>query len=962
MKKIYLIMLAAITLMACSSTNEEESYLLFLYNNMSLPDRIDNDTAYYRAQVAAALTARAELPWGHDVPEREFRHFVLPPRVNNEDLDDFRQRYYAELRDRVKDLTMADAILEVNHWCHEHVTYRPTSARTLGPVSTIRTAYGRCGEESVLLVAALRTVGIPARQVYTPRWAHTDDNHAWVEAWADGRWHFLGACEPEPVLDLGWFNESASRGMLMHTRVFGNYDGPEEVVSRQTNLTEINVTANYAPTRRITVAVSDSTGHAVEGAQVEFKIYNYAEFYTVATKTTDAHGRCSLSAGRGDMLVWATAPPPHPQSPFLKSLPPTGGVGEGPQSSFAFRRVSFATDSLVTLTLRPTAKVLASMPVTIDITPPPASATLPSVSDAQRAENDRRLAVEDSLRHAYEATMTDQRVRGNQAIITAFLDSAAALDLTYYAEQLIAVLPDKDLQDITLPILLDNLPPSPSSLISHLSSSPTPTPPLGACDASQNSHLSSLISHLSTLYLLSPRIERERLTPFKAPLRAAFSTLLPSASSPSSLNPHSSFFIPHSSPSVASSSSPSGSCSPSSGSVDGGSSAVASLIAWTRDSITLIDDQNPQSLRMTPLGVFRSRTADRLGRDIFFVAACRSIGIPARINEINGKVQYYDTTWHDVTFDLPSPSGYPSLYPHSSFLNPHSSPARLILSYRPTRYVPDAQYYTHFTLSRLDDDNRLQLLTYPEEATVKNTFAGGVELDPGTYVLTTGTRLADGSVLAALQTITLRPGTTLRVPFTLREPRHALSVIGTLNAEHLYQPLTPSLSSLISHLSSPPTSLLSTTGRGYYILGLVAPGHEPTNHALRDIARVSEGFNKWGRSLVLLFDSPASAERFDVTEFYSPHPSSQNANHPSSSPTSPAGGSQGSSPMLPLTTVWGCDIDGAIRDELIASLHLPTSALPIFVVADSFNRVVYVSQGYTIGLGDQLIKVIKQLK
>ena len=26
------------------------------------------------------------------------------------------------------------------------------------------------------------------RQVYTPRWAHTDDNHAWVEAWADGRW------------------------------------------------------------------------------------------------------------------------------------------------------------------------------------------------------------------------------------------------------------------------------------------------------------------------------------------------------------------------------------------------------------------------------------------------------------------------------------------------------------------------------------------------------------------------------------------------------------------------------------------------------------------------------------------------------------------------------------------------------------------------------------------------------
>ncbi len=67
---------------------------------------------------------------------------------------------------------------------------------------TIRSAYGRCGEQSTFTVAALRAIGIPARQVYTPRWAHTDDNHAWVEAWADGTWYFLGACEPEAVLNL----------------------------------------------------------------------------------------------------------------------------------------------------------------------------------------------------------------------------------------------------------------------------------------------------------------------------------------------------------------------------------------------------------------------------------------------------------------------------------------------------------------------------------------------------------------------------------------------------------------------------------------------------------------------------------------------------------------------------------------------------------------------------------------
>ena len=37
------------------------------------------------------------------------------------------------------------------------------------------------------------------------------------------------------------------------------------------------------------------------------------------------------------------------------------------------------------------------------------------------------------------------------------------------------------------------------------------------------------------------------------------------------------------------------------------------------------------------------------------------------------------------------------------------------------------------------------------------------------------------------------------------------------------------------------------------------------------------------------------------------------------------------------------------------------NTLPIFLIADTFNRVVFVSQGYTIGLGEQLMKVIHKL-
>ena len=231
-------------------TSYEREALEFLYAYMPLADIADYSGEFHLMNVRASQKAADEMPWGKVIPADLFRHFVLPVRVNNEHLDSARVVFYEELKNRVKSLSLYDAILEVNHWCHEKAIYTPSDARTSSPLATVRTAYGRCGEESTLLVAALRSVGIPARQVYTPRWAHTDDNHAWVEAWADGKWYFLGACEPEPVLNLGWFNAPASRGMLMRTKVFGRYEGAEEVMSVTPTYTEINVIGNYAPTAR----------------------------------------------------------------------------------------------------------------------------------------------------------------------------------------------------------------------------------------------------------------------------------------------------------------------------------------------------------------------------------------------------------------------------------------------------------------------------------------------------------------------------------------------------------------------------------------------------------------------------------------------------------------------------------------------------------------------------------------
>lgn len=778
-----------------------DDYVNFLYQYMPLPDKTDYPLEFYQQNVSLSLTARAAMPWGEDVPEREFKHFVVPVRVNNENLDMSREVFYKALKPRVENLSMKDAILEVNHWCHEHVTYRPSDARTSSPLATLKTAYGRCGEQSTFTVAALRAVGIPARQVYTPRWAHTDDNHAWVEAWADGKWYFLGACEPEPVLNLGWFNESASRGMLMHTKAFGDYDGPEEVMSRTPCYTEINVIDNYAPTSELQVQVVDSKGNAVPDALVEFKLYNYAEFYTVAKKNTDQNGRTFLTAGKGDMLLWVTK-----------------------QGKVAVQQVSFGKDQFVTVKLDDT-----PLPdvMDFDIVPPPVSAALPPVTEAQRAENNRRMAYEDSIRQAYEATMPVEDWRGNHQVIKQFLAEAKNKNL---AERLLDVLSKKDLRDVTLEVLKDNeVAPKEATL-------------------------------LYDKYVLSPRVENEWLTPYKAFFREKMAFI----KSPKQLE------------------------------------------EWCNQNIRLDKDHNPQQLRMLPMSVYREKLTDELGRNIFFVSVARSLGMPARINEVNGKPQYYaDGKWFDV---------------FASSAKAQNPQAKITLDYKEAAHNDNPKYYIHFTLSKLDE-GRLDLQTFPEEATWKDDFVKGQAMDTGEYVLTTGTRMASGKVLAHLQRIHLDKDQA--VAFTLRESQEDVQVIGALNAEDIYH----------DKQLNTDKSLLSTTGRGYYVLAIVAPNQEPTNHAMRDISVYKDEFEKWGRKMIFLFQNEDEAQRFNFAEFN----------------------------QLPETVVWGTDVDGKIRQEVWEQMKLTSPSLPVFLVCDTFNRVVFCLQGYTINLGEQLLKVIRQL-
>ena len=823
-------------------TDEREA-LEFLYAYMPLGDIVNQTPEFYLEQYRLMETALEEMPWGKRIPERELRHFVLPVRVNNENIDSSRCVFYKELAPRIKDMSMKDAVLEVNHWCHEKAVYMPSDRRTSSPLATVKTAYGRCGEESTLLVAALRAVGIPARQVYTPRWAHTDSNHAWVEAWVDGEWYFLGACEPEPVLNLGWFNAPASRGMLMHTNVFGRYDGPEEVVRETPNYTEINVIEHYAPESAVVdVTVSDEEGSPVEGAKVYFQIYNYSEFNSVAFKLTDAQGKAKLTAGLGDMMIYASK-----------------------DGRFGFEKVSYGKDKAADIALKyEEGSVIPHLEM--EVVPPVENAQLPDVTEEQRAENTRRMEYEDSLRNAYVATFYNKKTasayakgfkrllpdqeeriadilvasRGNHQEITSFLRKAAEKGRFTSAVNILESLVEKDLRDTPEYVLEDYLYNTPEG------------------EESVN--------------VYCPRVDTELLRPYKE------------------------YFVKNVPQSL----------------VDSLRADPAMFVSWCKENLSLHDEMSLRYVQLSPVRVWETRLADKPSREIFFAAVCRTFGIKAWKDSVTGVLYYeHEGLEYAVDFDaaeqVVSPKGY------------------LKLKYDEIPLLDDPKYKTHFSVSKYVN-GQFQLLNF--SGTWASLFRNVREMDCGYYMLVSGSRMSGGNVFADVEFFTIEEGKTKTVNLVMRDIADQIRVIGSFDSEMKYNSVT-----LDRNEAPVLKSVLETTGRGYFAVALVDYGTEPTNHAFMDISAAAAELEAWGRPLLVVFASEEDYRKFRADHF-----------------------------NLPSTVSFGIDIDGRMRNMIATEMKLDKGGrLPLIVLADTFNRVVFFSQGYSIGLGDSLVKTSRQL-
>jgi hypothetical protein len=145
--------------------------------------------------INASLTAKSVFPWARDIPRDYWYDYNLAYCTVNEARNNWRPYLHNKTLPLLKGLSPTASIAEVVNTVNaglwsalgyngDDIYFKSSQTPLIyDPLSTITFGYASCTGISILLVDALRSVGVCARVAGTPAWHHNPEegNHNWLE-------------------------------------------------------------------------------------------------------------------------------------------------------------------------------------------------------------------------------------------------------------------------------------------------------------------------------------------------------------------------------------------------------------------------------------------------------------------------------------------------------------------------------------------------------------------------------------------------------------------------------------------------------------------------------------------------------------------------------------------------------------------------------------------------------------
>ena len=562
------------------------------------------DIAAYSSEMFLEYALHADFlyrnsPYSINLSDECFLNYVATPRINTEDLTSCRKFFYEQVRERICKMDLKDAAIEINNWCYEHATYHSTSERTASPITVYKCGYGRCGEESTFYTTVLRSVGIPSRQVYVPRWSHSDSNHAWVEVFDGNKWLFTGACEPKPVFQNGWFSYATSRAMLVHSRCFTPfYVEKDEVIGNEGIVRISSSSSNYLKQKEIEFRVLDTDGEPVIGANVEFEIINSSELYPIIKTKTNKNGIATAKLGLG--TVFARAYCMKKGSLFEKEMVFDVSTLENKniESDGLWKHIYFnapSSDDVHGIVLT---KALEEEQNKRNFAADTIRNDLHKCSKLQKEYLEKYSEYPQIKRAIRKSYLNFDQIK-------IFLDYTDGCTNIKNKERLLKTLSQKDLRDVNAKILLDHM------KAFEMEESVEICEDLGSkgpfVDAENHADSNDYDAEFYRAsdndffaeYVASPRIYIEHLTSFRSEIKEILGDKCP--------------FL-----------------------------CAGEIWKYITDNISVTIDEEYDSLITTPASLLKLGRGSQMSREVLFVAICRTYGIPACIDNGYRKAGYFN--------------------------------------------------------------------------------------------------------------------------------------------------------------------------------------------------------------------------------------------------------------------------------------------------------------------------------
>jgi hypothetical protein len=325
------------------------------------------------------------------------------------------------------------------------------------------------------------------------------------------------------------------------------------------------------------------------------------------------------------------------------------------------------------------------------------------------------------------------------------------------------------------------------------------------------------------------------------------------------------------------------------------------IVSYLNKSIKISEEENYYNTPITPIGVDELKVSDRNSRAICFVAICRSLGIPSRLEPGRNLPQYFfNNIWNDVYF---SDQKKPDL--NKGFLRLRSSD---------TKPVPE--YYIHFTIARFEN-GRYNTLEYDYNKKITD-FTEEIPLPPGHYMVVTGNRLADSKILSGISFFDLSENEHKTLDIKIRKDLSEKKILGSAD-----------LNKINKLIQADNTSESCVNEKGAVIIW-AEPDKEPTRHIFNDLPLLKKELDAWGGKFLVLF---VGSDKNSILK-----------------PESVKG--------LPVNTSYGTDDQLTILKSSVSLTQQPEISLPLVIVTDMKGNIYFVSTGYRIGIGEQILKYI----